>query len=474
MGNLSEKLICTFREASNHDSCRFAIQGESLSEGTASVDENFDLVFSPDEKAIVVSVLLAGESQERLEEDVSELESLLHTLGVQVVGRIFQKRQKLTPSCYIGTGKVEEIKALADKEGARLVVFERDLSGPQVRNLEEMTKKKVLDRTGVILQIFSRHARTNQAKTQVEIARLEYLLPRMTGAWTHFQRQRGGGALQRGMGEKQIEIDRRRARDRISRLQRQLEQIRKEKATQRKSRSNELKVAIVGYTNSGKTTLMKGLTKSQIAPKDELFATLDTSVKTIDPRTRPKILLSDTVGFIRNLSHSLIESFRTTLEEVSEADLLVHVVDVSYSHYEDHIKVTNQVLQEIGAGDVPQILVFNKVDRLKDLILPRILRAAYPGCIVVSAESEKDTLLVRDHIYNFFRKNLVTFRMEVPVDNQTAQSLIYRNCIVMEKDFDESRNCLLFHLQATRATMAKLRNWIVSVEDELFSMEPEE
>ncbi|RZA17046.1 MAG: GTPase HflX [Proteobacteria bacterium] len=439
-----------------------------------SVDENFELNFSPDERAIVVSVLLAGESQDRLEEDVAELESLLHTLGVSVVGHIFQKRQKLTPSCYIGTGKVEEIKALAEKMNAKLVVFERDLSGPQVRNLEEMTKKVVLDRNGIILQIFSRHARTNQAKTQVEIARLEYLLPRMTGAWTHFQRQRGGGALQRGMGEKQIEIDRRRARDRISRLQKQLEQIRKEKATQRKARSNELKVAIVGYTNSGKTTLMKGLTKSQIAPKDELFATLDTSVKTIDPRTRPKILLSDTVGFIRNLSHSLIESFRTTLEEVSEADLLLHVVDVSYSHYEDHIRVTNDVLTEIGAGDVPQILIFNKVDRLKDPILPRILRAAYPGCIVVSAEAEKDVLSVRDHIYNFFRKNLVTFRMEVPVDNQTAQSLIYRNSIVMEKGFDESRNCLLFHLQATRATMAKLRNWIVSVDDEIFSTEPEE
>jgi len=435
------------------------------------VEDNFELVFSSQEKAIVVSVLLAGESGERLDEDVAELESLLRTLGVQAVGRTLQKRQKLTPNCYIGSGKVQEIKELALLKGAKLIVFDRNLSGPQVRNLEEMTGMVVLDRTGVILEIFSRHARSNQAKTQVEIARLEYLLPRMTGAWTHFQRQRGGGALQRGMGEKQIEIDRRRARDRISRLQKQLEQIRKEKATQRKSRSNELKVAIVGYTNSGKTTLMKGLTKSQIAPKDELFATLDTSVKTIDPRTRPKILLSDTVGFIRNLSHSLIESFRTTLEEVSEADLLLHVVDVSYAHYEDHIKVTNSVLTDIGAGDVPQVLIFNKVDRLNDPILPRILRAAYPGCIVVSAEAERDVLKVRDVIYNFFQKNLVTFKMEVPADNQAAQSLVYRNCIVIEKGFDEGRNCLLFHLQAPRATMAKLRNWIVSVEDELLPTE---
>ncbi len=431
------------------------------------MEDNFELVFSSQEKAIVVSVLLAGESGERLEEEISELESLLRTLGVQAVGRTLQKRQKLTANCYIGSGKVQEIKELAQSLGAKLIVFDRNLSGPQVRNLEEMTGMVVLDRTGVILEIFSRHARSNLAKTQVEIARLEYLLPRMTGAWTHFQRQRGGGALQRGMGEKQIEIDRRRARDRISRLQKQLEHIRKEKATQRKSRSNELKVAIVGYTNSGKTTLMKGLTKSQIAPKDELFATLDTSVKTIDPRTRPKILLSDTVGFIRNLSHSLIESFRTTLEEVSEADLLLHVVDVSYSYYEDHIKVTNSVLAEIGAGDVPQVLIFNKLDRLNDPILPRILRSAYPGCIVISAESEKDILKVRDHIYGFFKKNLVTFKMEVPADNQAAQSLVYRNCIIIEKGFDEGRNCLLYHLQATRISMAKVRNWIVSVDDEL-------
>lgn len=440
----------------------------------SNLDDKFESLLSPNEKAVVVGVLLAGESAEKVDEELAELESLLKTLGVQVTGRILQKRQKLTPNCYIGSGKVGEIKELAEKSGAAFVVFDRALSAPQVRNLEEMTDRTVVDRTGVILEIFSRHARTNQAKTQVEIAQLEYLLPRLTGAWTHFQRQRGGGALQRGMGEKQIEIDRRRARERIARLQKQLEQIRKEKATQRKSRSNELKVAIVGYTNSGKTTLMKGLTRSQIAPKDELFATLDTNVKTIDPRTRPKILLSDTVGFIRNLPHSLVESFRTTLEEVNEADLLLHVVDVSFPSYEEHIKVTQQVLNDIGAGEIPQILVFNKVDQLRDMILPRVLRAAYPGCIVVSAESEKDIGLVRDHVYKFFRKNLVTYRLEVPVENQAAQSAVYKNCLVISKDFDDEKGCLLFHVQSTRSTMAKLRSWIISVEDETFKMENDE
>lgn len=433
------------------------------------MDENLIAQLTANEKAVVVGVLLAGESAEKVEEEIKELQSLLDTLGVHVTGRIMQKRQKLTPNCFIGSGKVQEIKDLALATGARLVVFDRPLSAPQVRNLEQMTDCIVLDRTGVILEIFSRHARTNQAKTQVEIAKLEYLLPRLTGAWSHFQRQKGGGALQRGMGEKQIEIDRRRARDRIARLQKQLEQIRKEKVIQRKARSNELKVAIVGYTNSGKTTLMKGLTKSSIAPKDELFATLDTNVKTIDPRTRPKILLSDTVGFIRSLPHSLIESFRTTLDEVNEADLLLHIVDVSYPYYEEHIKVTRAVLDEMGAGEIPQILVFNKVDRLKDPVLPRILKAAYPGCVVVSAQTEADALQVREKIYQFFRKNLVTFRLSIPVDNTTAQSLVYRNCLVIEKDFEEEGGNVLFLAQSTRATMTKLRPYIIEVEDQAFT-----
>ncbi len=438
------------------------------------MEENLVTHLTADDRAVVVGVLLAGESAEKVEEELRELESLLDTLGVQVKGRIMQRRQKLTPNCFIGTGKVQEIKDLALSTDSRLVVFDRALSAPQVRNLEKMTSCVVLDRTGVILEIFSRHARTNQAKTQVEIAKLEYLLPRLSGAWSHFQRQKGGGALQRGMGEKQIEVDRRRARERIARLQKQLEQIRKEKATQRKSRSNELKVAIVGYTNSGKTTLMKGLTKAQVLPKDELFATLDTNVKTIDPRTRPKILLSDTVGFIRNLPHGLVESFRTTLDEVNEADLLLHIVDVSYPYYEDHIKVTRGVLEEMGAGEIPQILVFNKADRLNDPVLPRILKAAYPGCIVVSSQQEKDITRVRDHIYTFFRKNLVTFRLSIPADNPSAQSLLYRNCLVIEKDFDEEAGRVLYLAQATRPTMTKLRSFITSVEDEAFSSETTE
>lgn len=423
--------------------------------------------------AILVGILLNGESQEKLNEDLNELESLLKTLGVVVLDRIIQKRHRLTAATLLGSGKVDEIRELAETQGADIVAFDRALSPPQVRNLEEMTCKNVIDRTGIILEIFSKHARTNQARTQVEIARLEYLLPRLAGAWTHFQRQTGGGVRSRGMGEKQIEVDRRRARERISRLQKQLEQIRKEKQTQRKSRAQELKVAIVGYTNSGKTTLMKGLTRSTVAGKNELFATLDTNIKTIDPRTRPKILLSDTVGFIRNLPHSLVESFKSTLDEVQEADLLLHVVDVSFDSYEDHIRITRQVLEEIGAGDVPQIMVFNKSDLLEDQILPRVLKAAYPGSITLSANAVDDVNMLRDHIYAYFIKNLVTYSVAIDVSAQSELSKVYNNCLIIKTDYDETGK-MLFHLQSTRSTMAKLRKFIVELEDEDFSDPDEE
>ncbi len=416
-------------------------------------------------KAILVGVNLTNESPHRLKEDLEELESLLETLGIKVVGQVVQKRHRLTAKTLLGTGKVSEIKELAEDSEANLIVFDRPLSPPQVRNLEEMICLNVMDRTGIILEIFSRHARTNQAKTQVEIAKLEYLLPRLTGAWTHFQRQTGGGVRSRGMGEKQIEVDRRRARERIARLQKQLETIRKEKETQRKSRSNELKVAIVGYTNSGKTTLMNGLTKSVISGKDELFATLDTNIKTIDPSTRPKILLSDTVGFIRNLPHSLVESFKSTLDEVCEADLLLHIVDVSFHSYEDHIEITHQVLREIGAGEIPQIMVFNKADLLDDPILPRVLKAAYPGSIILSAQDHDGILKLRDHVYSFFRKNLIAYSLAIDISNQATLSKIYNNCLIIATDYDE-QGTMNFSVQSTRATMAKLRKYVISIEEE--------
>ncbi len=410
--------------------------------------------------AIIVGVMLAGED-DTLAEDLSELTQLLATLKIQVGGRVVQKRQKVTPRYFVGEGKVDEIKLLAEQLGSNLVIFDRTLSGPQVRNLEESTGCEVQDRTGVILEIFARHARTTQAKTQVEIARLEYMMPRMTGAWSHLERQRGGG-VQRGMGEKQIEVDRRLARERMSRLRRQLEGIQKDRQNQRKARLSELKVALVGYTNSGKTSIMSAVTRATVQAEDVLFATLDASVRTLDPSTRPKILLSDTVGFIRNLPHALVESFKSTLDEVLEADLLLHVVDASHPNFRAQMQTTADVLREIGAGDIPVLMVFNKLDRVADPVLPKILKAAYKNSEFVSALKDEDMVRLRRYIIKYFEENLVRATIEVPADDQALLSLIYKSCLILETDFsiqDRAR----FEVRASPAVLAKLHAHVVSV-----------
>ena len=413
---------------------------------------------APVKSAVIVGVQLPDDDPRRLGEDLDELEALLSTLGVITCGRIVQKRQSLTAKCLLGTGKVEEIGTFAKSHECKLVVFDRPLSPPQVRNIEEMTGCEVLDRAGVILEIFAKHARTSIAKTQVEIARLEYLLPRMTGAWTHLHRQRGGGVV-RGMGEKQIEIDRRRARDRITRLKEQLRHMASDRQVQRKARRGEIKVALVGYTNSGKTTLMNALTHASLQAKDALFVTLDSNVRTLDPATRPKILLSDTVGFIRNLPHGLIESFKSTLDEVLEADLLLHVVDVSHPSYQAQIDTTVKVLEEIGASQIPVIMVFNKVDRVEDPFLAKVLRQAWPGSITLSAYNDEDVLRLRQHIYKFFETNFVRARLTIPSSDAEALRLVYNTCLVIETDY-ELQGYVRIEVQATRAAIERLRRFV--------------
>ncbi len=413
----------------------------------------------PSNLAIIVGVLLSSEELDTLEDDLTELEALVTTLGLVPKERIIQRRNRLVPASLLGSGKIDEIKARVLEIGANVVVFDRYLSPPQVRNLEKSLNCSVMDRTGVILEIFAKNARTNAAKTQVEIAKLEYLLPRLGGAWTHFQRQRGD-ATQRGMGEKQIEVDRRRARDRIARLKKQLEQIDNEKRTQRKARRRELKVAIVGYTNSGKTTIMNSLTKAQLLAKDALFATLDASIRTLDPNTRPKILVSDTVGFIRNLPHSLVASFKSTLDEVLEADLLLHVVDLSHKNYKAQLQITEDVLKEIGAGEIPVILVFNKIDKLNEPFLHKILTQAYKGSISISAFKEEHIHLLREHIYKFFESNFVRTKVAIPHSDTSVLSILFQHCLVLDSDYS-GENAAVFDVQATPATLAKLKAYVV-------------
>ena len=408
--------------------------------------------------AVVASVILADEDEKEVLDDLRELSSLLHTLGVKVVGEVIQRRQKFSAHSLMGSGKVEEIHNLACDLEASAVVFDKPLTGPQIRNLEKMIGLPVLDRSAVILEIFSKHARTAQAKTQVEIARLEYLLPRLTGAWTHFQRQVGGGLKSRGMGEKQIEIDRRRARERITRLQAKLAQIQKDKKTQRRARGQEWKVALVGYTNTGKTTLMRNLTMSKVAGEDELFATLDTNIKVIDPRTRPKVLLSDTVGFIRNLPHALVESFRSTLQEAVEADLLLHVVDLSHPNYRQQIETTNNVLSELGADNVPCFYLFNKADRVKDDVLRRLVKAAYPKSIVLSAESRSDVGELRKRILDFFLGHMHKCELRVPADDSEGLSKVYGNCLVNDADYSEP-GWVIFQVEVSEVSLKKVKKY---------------
>jgi GTP-binding protein HflX len=286
------------------------------------------------------------------------------------------------------------------------------------------------------------------------------MLPRLTGAWTHLERQRGGG-VQRGMGEKQIEVDRRLARERISRLKKQLEGFQKDRFNQRKARRNELKVALVGYTNSGKTSVMVAMTKATTQAEDVLFATLDSNVRTLDPSTRPKILLSDTVGFIRNLPHGLVESFKSTLDEVLEADLLLHVVDISHPRYQTQMRTTEEVLREIGAGEIPVMMVFNKMDQQKDPVLPKILKGVYRNSIFVSAHSNDDMVALRRHVFRYFEENMVEAVLEVPADDQPLLSQIYKSCLILNTDFsvqDKAR----FEVRAAPAVLAKLHAHVVS------------
>ena len=411
------------------------------------------------DKAIIVGVHLP-QSSSPFVEDLEELKALLKTLGVEVRDQVVQNRQKLNPACLIGRGKALELKDLVAQKGANMVVFDRPLSPPQMRNLEKLIGVAILDRTGVILEIFSHHARTSMAKTQVEIARLEYLLPRMTGAWTHFGRQTGGGVRSRGMGETQIEVDRRRARERMSRLRQKLSHFDKEGRTRRKARAQEWKVALVGYTNSGKTTLMRMLTRSQNREENALFATLDTNIKVLDPSTRPKVLITDTVGFIRNLPHKLIESFKSTLQEVLEADVLVHVVDVSHENYREQMKTTEQVLKDLGADHLPVLYVFNKVDALDDMILPRILMSCYKNAMVISAHRPSDIEQLREFVVEFFARNLKHARLLVKATDHATMATIHSHCLILESDYSQE-DTVLFHLQATEAMLAKLKDHVI-------------
>lgn len=317
-----------------------------------------------EEKAILVTVIGKQEDADIVNEYLEELEFLALTYGGTVIKRFIQRLDRPDKATYIGKGKIQEIKEYVDANGIEVLIFDDELSPAQQKNLEREFQKKIIDRNFLILQIFAQRAQTAYAKTQVELAYQQYMLPRLVGLWTHLERQRGGTGTRGGSGEKEIETDRRIIRDKISDLREKLLEIDKQMVTQRKSRGELIRVALVGYTNVGKSTIMNMLSKSEVFAENKLFATLDTTTRKVVIDNVP-FLLSDTVGFIRKLPHQLVESFKSTLDEAREADLLLHVVDISHKGFEDQINVVAQTLTDIKASDKPMILVFNKIDAFK-------------------------------------------------------------------------------------------------------------
>jgi GTP-binding protein HflX len=312
------------------------------------------------EKAILVGLITDSQDDEKSKEYLDELEFLAYTAGAEVLGRIVQKRHNPNPKTFIGLGKIGELKQMIEENEADIAIFDDELSPAQLRNIEKELEIKVLDRTNLILDIFAQRAQTSYARTQVELAQYEYLLPRLTKMWTHLQKQKGGIGM-KGPGETEIETDRRIVRDRITLLKGKLQTIDKQMSVQRKNRGKMVRVALVGYTNVGKSTIMNMLSKSEVFAENKLFATLDTTVRKVVIDNIP-FLLSDTVGFIRKLPTQLIESFKSTLDEVREADLLLHIVDISHKNFEHHIESVNNILNEIKSSNKPTILVFNKID----------------------------------------------------------------------------------------------------------------
>jgi GTP-binding protein HflX len=312
------------------------------------------------EKTILIGLITQQQNEEKAREYLDELEFLAYTAGGQVLKRFVQKMQMPNPKTFIGTGKMEEVRAYVEEQEIDVAIFDDELSPAQQKNVEKILRCKIIDRTNLILDIFAQRATTSYARTQVELAQYEYLLPRLAGMWTHLERQRGGIGM-RGPGETEIETDRRIVRDRIALLKKKITSIDKQMAVQRGNRGSLVRVALVGYTNVGKSTLMNVISKSDVFAENKLFATLDTTVRKVVIGNLP-FLLTDTVGFIRKLPTQLIESFKSTLDEVREADLLLHIVDISHPSFEDHIASVNKILDEIDSADKPMVMVFNKID----------------------------------------------------------------------------------------------------------------
>lgn len=407
------------------------------------------------ERAILVGVVQPPNMRWEEEEYLDELALLADTAGAVVVGRILQERGRMDPAFLIGRGKLTELTRMVEQQEADVVIFDHDLSPAQVKNLEKACGVKILDRSGLILDIFARRAKSREAKTQVELAQLRYLLPRLTRQWTHLSRQVGGIGT-RGPGETQLEVDRRMIRRRIGILNRELESIRKQRHVRRRHRDNVYKAALVGYTNVGKSSLLNALTSSEVFVEDRLFATLDPTVRAMREDQGRRILLIDTVGFIRKLPPNLVASFLSTLEEASEADLLLHVVDLSHPQFEAQISTVKEVLRELNLDSKPVLYVFNKIDKVSETGLFPRLRREYAPCVFVSAARGIFLNELRAAIVRFADEHLIDVEVTLPYERSGMLHFIRQLAEVTS--VRQSAEGLTVHLRTDRDRWSRLRS----------------
>ncbi len=396
-------------------------------------------------------------SRRQTVEYLDELALLADTAGAEVVARITQDRDRIEPSTFIGKGKVEELKTLVAEQEIPLVIFDDDLSAVQVRNIEREVQCKVLDRSALILAIFANRAKTNEAKTQVELAQLQYLLPRLTRQWTHLSKQYGGIGT-KGPGETQIETDRRLIKTRISHLKEKLERIARQRVTQRKGRSKHTRAALVGYTNVGKSTLLNVLSGSDVFVENRLFATLDPTTRLVHLGSGLHILMTDTVGFIRKLPPHLVASFKSTLEETTEADLLLHVVDVSAPHFEEQVNIVKATLEELGAYEKPTLMVFNKIDRLADRSILAALAVQHPRSVFISASRGINLSGLKEHVVALLEEEFVEEQFRVSQHRQRLIAHLHTVGEVLDKSYDD--NAVLLRLRLPKRDRARVVNLV--------------
>jgi GTP-binding protein HflX len=407
------------------------------------------------ERALLVGVNWASTPRELSVEYLEELDMLAQTAGAFVVAKELARKSKPDPGTLLGKGKVAELATIASESDADLVVFDDDLTPAQARNLEKELEVRVIDRTGLILDIFARRARTREAKTQVELAQLRYILPRLTRAWTHLERQQGGIGM-RGPGETQIETDRRLIRDRIRVLEAELKHIERIHETQRSGRTNIFRFALAGYTNVGKSTLMNALTGAGVYEENLLFATLDSTTRALQLAPKYRALLTDTVGFIRKLPHGLVASFRSTLAEIREADCILHVVDLSSPSFQDQMAEVDKILAEMGLAKTPHIYVFNKVDALEDDLPLRWVEKEHPDGVFVSARDKRNLTVLQEKMRAVMAADMVELSVDIPAGDGLLLSELHRLSEVLEERHDEHGSNLRVRMPLVEARRLKL------------------